>query len=175
MSILNKAHIKNSHKLLSWSLLIGAVYFFLISIAHLLGYKIPILFIYYNVPSYMYQDLIIAFLSFGLGMFLYAGYSSVKRDELITTKYIVIAGFGVVLGLSNINLFTDFSFFEVEFNLKISVLNFWSETIFVLAYILWILFLYISAVNFNKNKTEEKPKSISEVPNNSQKEFMKFR
>ncbi len=173
---LKARHIKNSHKILSWSLLGGAVYFFLISIAHLFGLKIPILFIYFNVPSYIYQDMIIAFLSFGFGMFLYAGYSSVKRDELITTKYIIIAGFGAVLGLMNINIFTDFSFFEVEFNLKISVMNFWSETIFVFVYILWILFFYVSALNYNKSKlVDSNPKSPSEISNNEQKEFAKYR
>ncbi|MDA3861949.1 MAG: hypothetical protein PF445_12070 [Melioribacteraceae bacterium] len=176
MKFIKPINIKNSHKLLSWSLLASAIYFFLITSAHLFGLKIPVLFIYFNVPSYIYQDMIIAFLSFGFGMFLYAGYSSVKRNELITTKYIIVAGFGVVLGLMNINFLTDFSFFEVEFNLKISVLNFWSQTIFVLAYVLWILFLYISAINFNKKKFEEdSPKSFNDVSNNEQKEFSKFR
>ena len=175
MKIFNKVHIKNSHKLLSWSLLFGAVYFFLISFAHTFGFKIPILFIYFNVPSYIYQDTIIAFLSFGFGMFLYAGYSSVKRDELTTTKYIVVAGFGAVLGLMNINLFTDFNYFEAEFNIKISTFNFWSETIFVLAYVLWILFLYISAKNSFAKIEEPKPQSFSELSNNEQKEFTKFR
>ena len=175
MNIFKKAYIKNSHKLLSWSLLGGAVYFFLISLAHFFGLKIPILFIYFNVPSYIYQDMLIAFLSFGFGMFLYAGYSSVKRDELITTKYIIIAGFGFVLGLMNINVFTDFSYFETEFNLKISILNFWSQTAFVLAYVLWILFLYISAINYRKNKIDENSTSISDISNNEQKNFLKYR
>ncbi len=175
MDFFNKEYIKNSHKLLSWSLLFGAIYFFLISFAHVFGFKIPILFIYFNVPSYIYQDIIIAFLSFGFGMFLYAGYSSVKRNELITTKYIVIAGFAAVLGLMNINLFTDFNYFEAEFNIKISTFNFWSETIFVLAYVLWVLFLYISTKRNSENKKEVMPPSITEISNNEQKEFTKFR
>ena len=175
MNVFKKAYIKNSHKLLSWSLLGGSVYFFLIALAHIFGFKIPILFIYFNVPSYIYQDMIIAFLSFGFGMFLYAGYSSVKRNELITTKYIIIAGFGFVLGLMNINIFTDFSFFEAEFNLKISILNFWSETAFVLSYVLWILFLYISAINSKKNKIDDGIKSISDISNDEQKGFLKYR
>jgi hypothetical protein len=77
-NFLRKEHIKDSHNLLSWSLLGGAIYFFLITIAHIFGIKTPILFIYFNVPSYIYQDMIIAFLSFGVGMFLYAGYASVR-------------------------------------------------------------------------------------------------
>jgi hypothetical protein len=160
---------------LGWSLLGGAVYFFLISFAHLFGFKIPILFIYFNVPSYIYQDNIIAFLSFGFGMFLYAGYVSVKRNELLITKYIVIAGLGIVIGLININLFTDFSSFENEFSITIKLSNFWSETWIVIIYVAWLAFLYLSAVNSKKKKTMDAPKSISEVSHNEQKDFLKFR
>ncbi|MBU0473692.1 MAG: hypothetical protein KKF62_05970 [Bacteroidetes bacterium] len=176
MSIFPKVNIKNSHKLLSWSLLAGGIYFFLICVAHLFGLKIPILFIYFNVPSYIYQDMIISFLAFGFGMFFYAGYSSVKRNELITTKYIIIAGFGAVIGLMNINFFTDFNYFEAEFKLKISLVNFWSETIFVFLYVLWLQILYISALNSNKKKESNKEvKSLFDVANDEQKKFRKYR
>ncbi|MCF6270548.1 MAG: hypothetical protein L3J41_12610 [Melioribacteraceae bacterium] len=174
-NFLKKEHIKNSHKLLSWSLLGGAIYFFLITLAHIFGFKIPILFIYYNVPSYIYQDLIIAFLSFGFGMFLYAGYSGVKQNQILITKYIIIAGVGAILGLININAFTDFSFFENEFSLSIKVSHFWGETIGVLIYVFWIALLYLSAINSDKNKSAKVPISTSKVSYNSQKEFMKFR
>ncbi len=174
-NFLKKEHIKNSHKLLSWSLLGGAIYFYLITIAHIFGFKIPILFIYYNVPSYIYQDLIIAFLSFGFGMFLFAGYSSVKRNQILIVKYIIVAGFGAVLGLININVFTDFSSFENEFSLTIKVSHFWGETIFIVGYVVWILILYLSAINSNTNKKKEDDKSISKILSNEQKEYMKFR
>ena len=175
MSFFAKEHIKNSHKLLSWSLLGGAIYFFLISLAHLFGVKIPILFIYFNVPSYIYQDNIIAFLSFGFGMFLYAGHASVKRNELLITKYIVIAGLGIVVGLININLFTDFLFFENEFSITIKLSHFWSETWIVIIYVAWLALLYLSVVNSEKGKTTDAPKSISEVSHDEQKDFLKFR
>ncbi len=171
----NKEHIKNSHKLLSWSLLGGAIYFFLITIAHLFGIKIPILFIYFNVPSYIYQDMIIAFLSFAFGMFLFAGYASVKRNQILITKYIIIAGFGAILGLININAFTDFTYFENEFSLTIKVSHFWSEAVIVVIYILWISILYISAINSNRVKGKEKQKSFSENSNSEQKDFLKYR
>jgi len=170
-----KEHIKNSHKLLSWSLLGGAIYFFLITIAHIFGIKIPILFIYFNVPSYIYQDMIIAFLSFGFGMFLYAGYASVKRNQILIVKYIIIAGFGAILGLININAFTDFTFFENEFSLTIKVSHFWSESVIVFIYILWISILYLSAIHSKKEKSEEKQKSLLEISNDEQKDFSKFR
>jgi hypothetical protein len=175
MNFFNKEHIKNSYRLLRWSLFGGAVYFFLISSAHLFGLKIPILFIYFNVPSYIYQDNIIAFLSFGFGMFLYAGYASVKRNDLFITKYIIIAGLGVILGLININSFTDFSSFEREFSVIIKVSHFWSETGIVIIYIAWIALLYLSAVNSKKQKQKEVPKSFTEISHNEQKDFIKFR
>lgn len=168
--------IKNPHKLLSYSLLGGAVYFFLISFAHVFGLKIPFLFIYFDVPSYIYQDMIIAFLSFGFGMFIYAGFASVKRNELITTKYIIIAGIVAVVGLIHINLFTDFKYFESEFNIKISLLNFWSETVFILVYVLWLSFLYISAKKKDDKfiKTQSTKSTIMQN-NTEQKKFTKFR
>ena len=174
-NLFNKEHIKNSYKLLSWSLLGGAVYFFLITFAHVFGIKIPILFIYFNVPSYIYQDMIIAFLSFGFGMFLYAGFASVKRNQVLIVKYIIIAGFGAVLGLININAFTDFSFFENEFSIIIRVSHFWSESVIVFIYIVWISILYISATHSDKVKGEEKQKSFPEISNNEQKDFLKYR
>ena len=175
MKLFNNTYIKNSHRLLSWSLLGGAIYFFLITIAHLFGFKIPILFIYFNVPSYIYQDNIIAFLSFGFGMFLYAGYKNVKRNEILITKYIIIAGLGIVLGLININAFSDFNSFENEFSVTIKVSHFWSETIIVLIYVGWLTILYLSAINSNKKRIEKKEKPISEISHNEQKEFQKFR
>ena len=174
-NLFKKEHIKNSHKLLSWSLLGGAIYFFLITIAHIFGIKIPFLFIYYNVPSYIYQDMIIAFLSFGFGMFLYAGYSSAKRNEILIVKYILIAGLGAIIGPININAFTNFTYFENEFSLTIKVSHFWSELSAVVIYVIWISLLYLSAIYSKQDKSEEKQKSISEISNDEQKDFLKFR
>ncbi len=174
-NFLRKEHIKNSHSLLSWSLLGGAIYFFLITIAHVFGIKIPILFIYFNVPSYIYQDMIIAFLSFGLGMFLYAGFASVRSNQILIVKYIIIAGFGIILGLININAFTDFDFFETEFSLTIKVSHFWSQLAAVVLYVVWLSILYLNAIHSDKIKSEEKPKSYADVINDEQKDFLKFR
>lgn len=44
-------------------LLAGAAYFLLVSLAHMTGFKLPGLFIYYSLPSYEYQDRIIGFLT----------------------------------------------------------------------------------------------------------------
>jgi hypothetical protein len=50
--------MNKSTAILKWLLLAGAVYFLAIAIVHML-------FVYYDLPSYGYQDRIISFLSFG--------------------------------------------------------------------------------------------------------------
>jgi len=39
----------------------GIAYFCCMSLAHFFGFKVPILFIYYDTPYYAYQDKIISF------------------------------------------------------------------------------------------------------------------
>jgi len=130
--------MKNLNKILSLSLLAGAIYFLLISIAHAFQIKIPVLFIYFNVPSNSYQDYIISFLAFGWGMFLYAGYKSVANNELTLVKYILISGIVALLGLILINGFADFKSLDE----KIMVHFFWFETVLIALYISWIAFAY---------------------------------
>ncbi len=92
---------------LKWLLLAGAVYFLAMSIVHMLRIKIPMLFVYYSVPSYGYQDRIISFLSFGWSVFLFtASVDPVKNHDAV--KAIVIAGLAAVLGLNVINSVTNF-------------------------------------------------------------------
>ena len=52
-------------KVLKWSLGGGAVYFLAVTVAHWVGFKVPGLFIYYDIPSYAYQDRCIGVLCFG--------------------------------------------------------------------------------------------------------------
>ena len=100
--------MNKSSTILKWLLFAGAIYFLAVSIAHMLGFKVPLLFIYYNVPSYGYQDRIISFLSFGWSVFLF----SASRDPMKNRspiKAILIAGLAAVFGLQMINSTTDFS------------------------------------------------------------------
>jgi hypothetical protein len=92
---------------LKWLLLAGAVYFLGISIVHMLRIKVPLLFIYYSVSSYGYQDRIISFLSFGWSVFLFAASTDpVKNRDAV--KAILIAGVAAIFGLNVINSVTDF-------------------------------------------------------------------
>lgn len=88
-------------------LLAGAVYFFAVAIAHMFGIKIPMLFVYYNVPSYEYQDRIIAFLAFGWSVFLFTASIDPMRNSIVV-KAVLTAGLAAVLGLNVINRITNF-------------------------------------------------------------------
>ncbi len=93
--------------ILKWLLLAGAVYFLGIAVVHMLRIKIPLLFIYFSVPSYGYQDRIISFLSFGWAVFIFsASLDPVKNRDSV--KAILIAGIGAIFGLHVINAVTDF-------------------------------------------------------------------
>lgn len=93
--------------MLKWLLLAGAVYFLGISIAHMLRIKVPLLFLYFSLPSYGYQDRIISFLAFGWSIFLFsASLDPVKNRDAV--KAILIAGIGAIFGLHVINAVTDF-------------------------------------------------------------------
>lgn len=49
----------------------GALYFSLAGAAHLLGFKLPLLFIYYDLPSTAYQDRIIGALLMGWSLWFW--------------------------------------------------------------------------------------------------------
>lgn len=94
--------MSKSVTMLKWLLLMGAVYFLAVALAHMLRIKIPLLFVYFDVPSYGYQDRIISFLSFGWSVFLFtASRDPVKNRGAV--KAILIAGLGAILGLTVIN------------------------------------------------------------------------
>lgn len=130
---------KNVTKL-KWLLLAGAAYCLAISVVHMLGTKVPLLFIYYNVPSYGYQDRIISFLSFGWSVFLFAA----SRDPLKNrgaVKAILIAGLGAIFGLTVINNVTDFHALSPE----IDPSAFQMETLVLSAYVASLIFYYFLA------------------------------
>lgn len=124
---------------LKWSLLAGAGYFALVSVAHFLSMKVPILYVYYDVPSTHYQDLIISFMAMSWAFFHIAGFSSVKRNSLRSVRYIVMAGAGGVAGLVYINVFTDFALIAPSAN----VLVYWGETAALSLFVGWLAYWYV--------------------------------
>jgi len=79
-------------------LFICAVYFIAVSIAHQLGFKIPVLFVFYDIPSEKYQDLIISFLSFGWAMLFGVGFLDKELKTRIQAP-ILVSGAVAICGL----------------------------------------------------------------------------
>ncbi len=122
----------------------GAVYFLAVAIAHMLRIKIPLLFVYFDVSSYGYQDRIISFLSFGWSVFLFTA----SRDPLKNrgaVKAILIAGLGAIFGLTVINNVTDFHALSPEINPSV----FGMETLGLSAYVAALIFYYFLSTRQN--------------------------
>jgi hypothetical protein len=120
----------------------GALYFSAIAIVHFLGLKVPGLFVYYNIPSYPYQDTIIAFLAFGWALFFYsAARHTVMADAVLLAALVALAG------MAKINLSSSFPAQAAD----VSVLPFWIEYGLLVCYVSWLGFLHrrirIQAVN----------------------------
>lgn len=122
--------------ILKYSILAGALYFLCISLFHLLGVKVPGLFIYYNIPSLQYQDKIISFLSFGWTLFFY---SAAKNKTIV--PFVLVAGVFALLGLVNINFSTDFN----SLVSGITTTPFWIQTILLFFYVTWLIIFYIKS------------------------------
>ncbi len=123
--------MNRSERILKISLIGGAVYFLAISLAHVFGTKVPGLFIYYNVPSYVYQDTIISFLSFGWAALFYVAYRDVRAARVV-----VVASFVALAGLANINFSTSFA----DIAPKVSATPFWIQTALLSVYTGWLTY-----------------------------------
>ena len=91
--------------ILKWLLLAGALYFLAVAVVHSAGLKVPGLFVYYNVPSYSYQDRIISCLAFGWSSLFYLAGRQPRRDLLLL---ILTIGLVAILALAANTIFTDF-------------------------------------------------------------------
>jgi len=121
-----------NQRILKYSLLAGAVYFLSVSVVHMLGIKVPVLFIYFNVPSYAYQDRIISFLAFGWSVFLFTAFTDPQKNSALV-KAILVAGAGALVGVSVINAATDFQSLDPAINPMI----FWLEAAGLFVY--WLV------------------------------------
>lgn len=137
-----KETIMNTNlQILRWSLFAGSAYFFLVAIFHMSGINIPPFFIYYNVPSYAYQDQIISFLAFGWSVFIFIAFLNPINNKMLI-QAILVAGVGAVIGLEIINTYTDFQTFAHDLN----------PTVFRLETLGLAVYLVILTIYYNKSK-----------------------
>ncbi len=120
--------------LLRIALWAGVAYFCCMAVAHFFGLKYPLLFVYYDVPFYAYQDKIIAFAVVAY-VCLFAN-AALQRSAVPAA----LVALGVtVLGLSAVNASDALS----------SVLDgrsslvYWIQTGLIAAYFLLLLGLYL--------------------------------
>lgn len=133
--------------ILKWSLLLGSIFFLGVAIVHMIGLKIPIFFIYYDVPSYAYQDRIISFFAFGWSVFFFFAFLNPKQ-HIILVRAILISGAFAIIGLSIINTITDFNSLSPDINVR----TFWIETVGLFIYWLWLIVFYFRLRNdWSKN------------------------
>jgi hypothetical protein len=131
--------MSKSAAILKWLLLVGAAYFLAVAIAHMIRIKIPMLFVYYNLPSYAYQDSIISYLSFGWSIFLFtASIDPMKNRHSV--KAILGAGLIAIFGLNVINQVTDFHALSPDidpavFRIEVLVLSAYEAMLIIFYYL----------------------------------------
>ena len=139
--------MRSPENLLKWSLFGGSIYFLLVAIAHFSGIKIPGLYIYFDIPSYTYQDRIIAFLSFGWCMFLFSGYQLVRSGNTRQVRYLLLAGILAIISLLLINNSPEM----IRTAPQRSRWIYMFETLVFFLYTLWLVTLYVKC---RKNRTD---------------------
>lgn len=124
--------------ILQWSLRAGAVYFTAIALAHTMGLKVPGLFIYFSVPSYPYQDHIIAFLAFGWAAFYFVA-SVDPAGNPLAVKGVILSSIVAIAGLARINFLDEVDAISPGVNLQ----HFWLQTAVLLVYVCWLFVFYM--------------------------------
>ncbi|MEW6640403.1 MAG: hypothetical protein AB1586_07840 [Pseudomonadota bacterium] len=121
-------------RILKWSLLAGVGYFCCMAAAHFTGFKVPVLFIYYDVPFYAYQDKIISFCAFTYACLFHAAAQHRAAVPAALVSIVV-----TVLGLSAVNLSEALH----------SVLKgapttaYWIQTVMIAGYAVWLIVFYV--------------------------------
>lgn len=87
---------------LRYALYAGVAYFVAMAIAHFLGIKWPLLFVYYDTPYYAYQDRIISFAVIAYATLFFA---AANRRDLVPHALFVLGL--TALGLTSVNLSDD--------------------------------------------------------------------
>ena len=123
---------------LKYCLLAGVVYFCCMAVAHYVGIKQPLLFIYYDTPFYAYQDKIIAF---AVVAYIALFYTAARQRAVVPVALFVLAT--TVLGLASVNVSTALASVLQEGQ---STTPYWLQTGLIATYFLVLLVLYLRDV-----------------------------
>jgi hypothetical protein len=122
-------------KLTKYAFLSGSAYFFCMAIAHFFSYKVPVLFVYYDIPFYAYQDKII---SFAVCAYIALFYSASQHRPVALNAIIVLAI--TILGLGSVNTSSALASLIQEGQ---STLPYWLQTGAIAFYLFILLYLYV--------------------------------
>lgn len=122
-------------KLTQYAFLAGVVYFICMAVAHFFGIKVPVLFVYYDTPFYVYQDKII---SFAVVAYIALFYSASKHRAVALNAILVLAV--TVLGLVSVNLSEALS---VVLEPGQSTLPYWLQTAAIAFYLMVLILLFL--------------------------------
>ena len=124
--------------------LAGAVYFTCMAAAHFFGFKIPVLFVYFDTPFYAYQDKIISFAVCAyIALFILAARSRSNAPAAITVLAIT------AIGLSAVNLSPDLTDLLTA---KQSTTPYWLQTGMISGYVILLCVLYFKDGKPNENE-----------------------
>ncbi|MFC2023935.1 hypothetical protein ACFLT5_04290 [Chloroflexota bacterium] len=126
--------------MLRWSLLAGCLYFLGVAVVHMIGLRVPGLYVYFDVPSHAFQDRIISVLAFGWSLFLFTAFTNPVRNRDLVSA-ILAAGAVAVLGLGVVNLTTHFGSLSPTSRVWV----FWLETLALGLYVSWLVLCYFRA------------------------------
>ena len=125
-------------KILKYSLWAGVGYFCCMAIAHFFGLKYPLLFVYFDVPFYAYQDKII---SFAVVSYVCLFASAARQRSVVPAALIAFAV--TVLGLSAVNLSGDLALVLAGR----PTTAYWLQTGLFAVYFVWLVVLYLRSGN----------------------------
>jgi len=120
-------------RLLRWSLWMGVAYFCCMAVAHFFGLKVPLLFVYYDVPFHAYQDKII---SFAVVAYVCL-FATAARHPVAVPAALVALGV-TVAGLAAVNLSEALATVLAGR----STFAYWLQTGLIGGYFLWLVALY---------------------------------
>lgn len=121
--------------LLKYALLAGVVYFCCMAVAHYFGIRLPLLFVYYDMPFYAYQDKIISFAVVSYIALFYLA----ARHRVVVPAVLIVLGI-TVLGLVSVNLSDALATVLAEGQ---TTTPYWIQTGLIAAYLVMLLVLYL--------------------------------
>ena len=125
---MNSPSLKNA-------LLVGVVYFVCMAVAHYIGIKQPLLFIYYDTPFYAYQDKIISFAVIAYAALFY----SAAYCRAVVPAALFVLGI-TVFGLASINSSEELRTVLTE---EQATTPYWAQTELIAVYFVLLLLLYV--------------------------------